>query len=858
MRRSRTRRLVRVLAVALVGVFLLQAAAVAKDKKKDGPEKVRLKEAIAQLPFRYQAWLEEVAILITREETETFVGLAEDYQRDAFIEAFWRSRDTQRDTGFNEFRDRYMRLLEEARLRFETLDEDRARILLLNGLPAAMLDVRCASVLWPAQVWFYPGTERQRGNFALVFYRRGGAGRYRVWRPDDGVDDLVQFAQINSSNGENLRLIYDKCPSEEADALVSAVNMALTLGPFEFEVLLSKLTSRPEVMSKEWLPTFNAYSTGVPEEAESFSAEIDFQFPGRRQSRTLVQGIVSVPVEEVTVADLVDVGEQDEGYNFVMIGEVLQGGKLFDSFRYSFNIPASELRGETLPLIFERYLRPGDYRLALKVEDLNGDAFWRTSQELSVPRVDRSAPVVLDEATAAILAEANAEIDTHDNGIELIRPRGEYQSGYMRINTKTTGPDIAQVAFSLDGNELLRKKRPPYSVDLDLGELPRMRTLVATAYDAEGRQIARDELQINAGSHRFAVRLIEPRRGERYTRSLRAEAQVSVPEGEAIERVEFYLNETLLATLYQEPWVQPILLPEDSELAYVRVVAVRTGGNTTEDVVFVNAPDYMEELDIQFVELYIAAVDKDLHPVMDLDRSDFRVLEDGVEQTPARFETVGDLPIHAGVMVDASASMEESLNMAQEAAIDFLQKTITPKDRATLVTFNDRPHLAVKFTNDIQRLAGGLAGLKAERGTALYDSLIFALYYFNGVKGQQALILLSDGKDESSRFTFEQALEYARRAGVAIYTIGLDLPRKDGGAKKKLTRFAAETGGRSFFIKDAAELAAIYETIQQEIRSRYYLSYQSNNGTGDTAFRTVAVEVARPGVEAKTLRGYYP
>ena len=79
----------------------------------------------------------------------------------------------------------------------------------------------------------------------------------------------------------------------------------------------------------------------------------------------------------------------------------------------------------------------------------------------------------------------------------------------------------------------------------------------------------------------------------------------------------------------------------------------------------------------------------------------------------------------------------------------------------------------MKFTNDVTPLAGGLAGLKAERGTALYDSLIFSLFYFNGVKGQRAVLLLSDGKDEGSRFSYEDALDYARRAGVAIYAIGL-------------------------------------------------------------------------------------
>jgi Ca-activated chloride channel family protein len=183
---------------------------------------------------------------------------------------------------------------------------------------------------------------------------------------------------------------------------------------------------------------------------------------------------------------------------------------------------------------------------------------------------------------------------------------------------------------------------------------------------------------------------------------------------------------------------------------------------------------------------------------------------------------------------------------------------IEERDRATLITFNDHPNLTVKFTNDIKELAGGLAALQAERGTALYDSVIFSLYYFNGVKGQRALILLSDGKDESSRFTYEDTIEYARRSGVALYVIGLQYKKADRGDKKGLSGLARETGGRSFFIKSVEELPEIYAQIQKELRSRYYLAYQSTNSSDDDVFRLIEVEIDRPGLEAKTKRGYYP
>src|SRR6185503_16314057 len=129
--------------------------------------------------------------------------------------------------------------------------------------------------------------------------------------------------------------------------------------------------------------------------------------------------------------------------------------------------------------------------------------------------------------------------------------------------------------------------------------------------------------------------------------------------------------------------------------------------------------------------------------------------------------------------------------------------------------FNDRPVMTVKPTNDLSVLAGGLAGLKAERGTALYDSLIYALYYFNGVRGERA-------------------------------------------TRRKLARLAEETGGESFFISSVDELPTIYAQIQRELRSKYLLAYQSNNPDTSEKFRSVEVKVQKSGLEAKTIRGYYP
>src|SRR6185369_8791526 len=114
--------------------------------------------------------------------------------------------------------------------------------------------------------------------------------------------------------------------------------------------------------------------------------------------------------------------------------------------------------------------------------------------------------------------------------------------------------------------------------------------------------------------------------------------------------------------------------------------------------------------EINYVELYTTVLDREKRPVQGLTQKDFAVTEDGVKQEINRFERVNDQPIHAGITIDISASMEKSLEKARTAALEFLQKIIQPKDRAAVVTFNDHPNLTVKFTNDVPALASGLAG----------------------------------------------------------------------------------------------------------------------------------------------------
>ena len=607
-------------------------------------------------------------------------------------------------------------------------------MLLLNGPPASRLEARCSSIIWPVEVWFYAGSDRIHSEFLAVFYRRWGAGPFRIWNAQEGLDALFSGGAADSGGGRDLPAIANGC--RDGDKIAGAIGFVFRQG-MEYSLLQARMMAKPDKQAGEWVTSFNAYSTDLTAGDGPLPAKLGFEFPGRYQNRTVMEGVVSVPVSGAGQSSLAGT----HTYDLLLNGELLQNGQLFDSFRYKFDFPAigGGSAGATLPLVFQRFLRPGDYTLIVKVEDINSGKAFREERAITVPSSDRVAagppPRDPDSASARILQEANAAISTGDTTLKLVRPFGELQTGMQRFDTLSTGDSIDKVTFALDGKPVLTKQRPPYSVELDLGALPRPRRLTVAGFDAKGDQVAGDEMLINSAANRFQVRLAEPQRGKRYENSLLARAEVSVPDGQTVERVEFYLNEALVATAYQEPYQQPILLPKGEEIAYVRAVAYLADGNSTESLVFVNAPENMAEVEVNFVELYATVLDRNRRPVEGLEQKDFAVTEDGVKQEVARFERVADLPIHAAVTIDISASMEKNLDKARASALQFLQGTIQPKDRAAVVTFNDHPNLTVKFTNDLPALASGLAGLKAERGTALYDSIIFTLYYFTGRQG---------------------------------------------------------------------------------------------------------------------------
>ena len=841
---------------ALFCLFALAAAATAQDTTLDR---------------RHADFLDAVDPILSDTERRVFGELRHAYQRDAFVQRFWAVRDPYPETPQNEFRDRFDQAVETAGERFGDARGARFEALLLHGEPLRTFRTTC-ELLRTLDVWHYPHSPAVSGEFYLIFLRQGGG--FRLWTAADGLSALLAFATTSTDRDALIREINLRC-SRGGD-LLDALGLAL-----DWQAMGAK-APEPGRANDEWALAFLDRSTETPAGAEALPARITLRYPGRRGNRTVVQAIVGI--------DPAHLPEPDDGARrFVLDGEVLRRGELFENFRYRFEPPAPPGDADAaIPLITERYLRPGPYRLVVKVRDLAADRFFGASADIDVPLVARSDAGAAERrrpenaaageagddppppAAAPIpdwLAEANAAgrrfADSRDEHTVRIHALPERLiTGRVRVGADAGGPDIHRLAFSLDGRELVSKRRPPYQVEIDVGSAPRAHSLRVDAYDEQGGILATDEVAINSGPHRFAVRLTSPQRGATHTRSVRAVAEVQAPRHERLDRVEFFLNDTRTATLYQPPFEQPIRIDPAEPLSYVRAVAYLETGAWAEDLVFVNSRNLVEEVEVALIELYTSVTDRSGAPIRGLAESDFEVFVDGERQPLQRFDNAANQPIHAGILFDTSLSMDQRLDAAEEAALHFFELVLGPHDRACLITFNDQPELAVGFTGSREALAGGLADLVAEGETALYDSILYSLYYFGGLRGKRALILLTDGGDSSSEHRFDDVLEFARRSQVAIYSIGIDIDQRELLFRGRLQQLCNETGGRCFFITGASELPRVYERIETEVRSQYVLVFESPESETET-FRKVEVKLKDPrgrgrrGVRVQHLPGYF-
>jgi len=267
---------------------------------------------------------------------------------------------------------------------------------------------------------------------------------------------------------------------------------------------------------------------------------------------------------------------------------------------------------------------------------------------------------------------------------------------------------------------------------------------------------------------------------------------------------------------------------------------------------------------VELVNILTTVTDKKNRLVTNLTKDDFRIFEDGKPQEIRFFSRETDLPLRIGILVDTSNSIRERLRFEQEAAIDFLNTVVRPgKDLAFVVAFDVEPQMVQDYTDDVEKLSEGIKGLRAGGVTSLYDAVFSSskekLLFFPPPEPylRRVMIVFSDGQDNQSQRTIDEALAMAQRAEVTVYTISTNWTGAEGRGDKVLRRLAQETGGHSFFPFQASDLVANFEEIARELRSQYSLAYVSTNPTHDGTFRSITIQPVDKNLRVRHKNGYF-
>lgn len=289
------------------------------------------------------------------------------------------------------------------------------------------------------------------------------------------------------------------------------------------------------------------------------------------------------------------------------------------------------------------------------------------------------------------------------------------------------------------------------------------------------------------------------------------------------------------------------------------------------------------KVQVNVVNILFNVRDKRGGLIPNLTKDDFSIFEDGKQQDIKYFNRETDLPLTIGLLVDVSASQMNLIDIERNAADQFFQNVIRPKDLAFLISFGADADLLQDYTSSPRLLRKGLQDLHVNsdvggvtpgpvptagqpRGTILYDAVFLAAHdQLKGQVGRKVLVLITDGEDQGSRYTKEQAIEAAQKADALIYSffyVDRDFYRQygimfGGGDAGVLRRMSDDTGGHVFQINRKMTLQNAFDELNAEMRSQYAIGYTPTNPAQDGTFRRIEVRTNNKDWKVQARKGYY-
>ncbi len=337
-----------------------------------------------------------------------------------------------------------------------------------------------------------------------------------------------------------------------------------------------------------------------------------------------------------------------------------------------------------------------------------------------------------------------------------------------------------------------------------------------------------------------------------------------------ISKVEIFIDDSRLATLTEPPYKLIWDAGHDFKKWKIRAIAYSDDGQTASQTVYTRKLVIDETEYVFLVNVFVSVKDKSRNFIEDLTKEDFIILEDGVPQRIDRFSKEWKMAM-AAIVFDSSLTMKgEKLETAKAAAIKFID-SLEAGDMVTVITFNDEVKILKDFTEDHSAIKEAIKSIKAKGGTALYDAIYRASKKMKNFDGRRIMILLSDGRDESSSgltpgslHTFEEAIDKALKNEVMIYSIGVGkkLHKEmdfyyQRSVKEVLEQLAKDTGGLFFPAKKIGALKKAYEMIIEELRHHYSMAYSPLNKARDGSWRKIEVKIEDQDYNIVTRKGYF-
>lgn len=416
--------------------------------------------------------------------------------------------------------------------------------------------------------------------------------------------------------------------------------------------------------------------------------------------------------------------------------------------------------------------------------------------------------------------------------------------------TVDPGFDDAIVTVVVDGQNLATGLRSPYHVTVDFGANPIEHKITVIAHDNAAKKIEWSET-INRGYLPLTVKVKPDDLANRVF-----EADVTAPPDDRVQKVEFWNNGSVIASLTEAPY--RFTIPADAfQTQFVQVTAKTKSGDEAADFWSATGDVHAESLEVRTVPLYVSVVDRNGNARDDVDRSLFRIIDNGTEGKILEFSKAFDQPISIALLIDASSSMNESMEDATKAALAFVSHTLKTGDRCAVFSVRGVPRREIALTSDRAEIRKAIAGIQASGQTALYDAIRSAISELRGEGDRKAIVVLSDGGDNSSFTTFDELDRLTKEAGIPLYFIAYD----SGAAAEqqdtdRMNYLAGQTGG--FLVTASAEnLQAKYGDIEKDLRAQYAILYQISDLVKHNEWRKVNVMLKSPKLTARTIHGYF-